>query len=192
MLPSDGTPGQRSPRSGPVNPLVRFPYMNALSRFFYVVVALLAAMAMPFALNIALSAWHARNNAAAELLPARQIQASLAEYRDKVTRYNEFVNLTRSFVASARKEEIVPQNWVRYEVDVNNLPVTALEMRVMLENASASRRGGAFFFLPKLLEIQNLAAMSEEKIGLLVNKKNKVEPGVHALITLHGTFLVRR
>ncbi|MBF0188435.1 MAG: hypothetical protein HQL50_10980 [Magnetococcales bacterium] len=170
--------------------------MGFILRYFYLLAALLAMVALPYT---AREAYHAyvKYNGTKEIYQAYQrYRTSYEGYKSEVKRYKAFKRDVGLFTRATHRARITKHFWIPYKLDFMNRMVSIRDMKTLLSSAQhgSAQQGGSYYYEPRMFEVKRLGTAAGGGAQLLQTLEKKsgavVEPGSRVLLSMKGTYLV--
>lgn len=176
--------------------------MEKILRHLVLLIALAGAALLPVAGHLAVQSWQRYQGASERLEQAHQRQTVLRDYWTRAESYDAFAKQAETFTRQARDAHVEPDQWLRYEVAIQQDMVSVSELQTTLDNA---RHGSNYYFQPRRMEVLSLfspefttkeardklpAGPLKELFTRMDKEKQPLEPGRKVILTLEGTYHV--
>lgn len=167
--------------------------MIFIARYLNPLLAFVGAVALAMAAYTAVDAFAEHGRLAAELERQRTLQAERELYAGRFQEWQEYVLETQEFVTAAEASGLRPEDWNRYEVDLQRRLVELRELDSLLEQA---RAGSGYYFRPREFELAAVNDADDLRDANLPDggraRDIRFEPGRYGILTLRGEYLVTR
>ncbi|NGZ28914.1 MAG: hypothetical protein G8345_18750 [Magnetococcales bacterium] len=156
----------------------------------HVLLLVLAVVALPVVSHLVMRDWQRYQQAQTRFELANKIQQNRSGYSNDIKIFNQFAQEAAAFLDTSRQYHIGEGYWEPYEVKVKDRLMGYGELESVLNNA---KHGGNYYYAPAKIEVEtDLLNANLPKALADRFKKEKVELGSKALVTVEGAYYVFR